>query len=257
MALIHSTAIIAKGAQLDTDVEVGPYSLIGAKVKVGRGSRIGSFCVIENDTTIGPGCKIFTGACIGTIPQDLKYNGAPSRVVLGEDNVVREYVTMNLGTAEGSTTAVGSHNLIMAYSHIAHDCSVGSHCIIANNGTLAGHVTIEDRVVVGGLVAIHQFVRIGTLAIIGGCSKVVTDIPPYSTCDGHPARFYGLNLVGLKRAGIPAEAIHELKAAYKIFFQSGLNKKHALEEIEKTLKITKEMGHLIAFISSSSRGICH
>lgn len=257
MAHIHPTAIIARGAKLDKDVEVGPYSLIGDKVKIGAGSRVGSFCVIENDTTIGPGCKIFTGACIGSIPQDLKYAGAPSRLVVGADNIIREYVTVNLGTAEGSATVVGSNNLIMAYSHIAHDCRVGDHCIIANGGTLAGHVTIEDRVVVGGLTAIHQFVRIGTLAIIGGCSKVVTDIPPYSTCDGHPARFYGLNFLGLKRAGVPAETIHELKAAYKIFFQSGLNKKHALEEMKKTLRVTKEIDHLVFFISSSSRGICH
>jgi UDP-N-acetylglucosamine acyltransferase len=257
MTSVHSTALVAKGAHLDADVEIGPYTIIGPKVKIGAGSRVGSFCVIENDTTIGPGCKIFTGACLGAVPQDLKYTGAPSRVVIGDNNVVREYVTVNLGTAEGSTTSVGDHNLIMAYSHIAHDCSVGSHCIIANNGTLAGHVTIEDRVVVGGLVAIHQFVRVGTLAIIGGCSKVVTDIPPYATCDGHPAKFYGLNLVGLKRAGMSPETIHGLKAAYRIFFQSGLNKKHALEEIEKTLTVTKEIGHVVAFISSSSRGLCH
>lgn len=257
MAQIHSTAIIAKGAQIDQDVEIGPYSMIGDKVKIGAGTKVGSFCVIENDTTIGAGCKIFTGACIGSIPQDLKYSGAPSRVVIGDNNVIREYVTVNLATTEGAATVVGSNNLIMAYSHVAHDCLIGDHCIIANAGTLAGHVTIEDRVVVGGLVAVHQFVRIGTLAIIGGCSKVVTDIPPYSTCDGHPARFYGLNLVGLKRAGVSAESIHELKAAYRIFFQSGLNKKHALEEMKKTLQMSKEIDHLISFISSSSRGLCH
>ncbi|MDD2866390.1 MAG: acyl-ACP--UDP-N-acetylglucosamine O-acyltransferase [Candidatus Omnitrophota bacterium] len=257
MAQIHSTAIIAKGAKIDQDVEIGPYSMIGDKVKIGAGTKVGSFCVIENDTTIGAGCKIFTGACIGSIPQDLKYSGAPSRVVIGDNNVIREYVTVNLATTEGAATVVGSNNLIMAYSHVAHDCLIGDHCIIANAGTLAGHVTIEDRVVVGGLVAVHQFVRIGTLAIIGGCSKVVTDIPPYSTCDGHPARFYGLNLVGLKRAGVSAESIHELKAAYRIFFQSGLNKKHALEEMKKTLQMSKEIDHLISFISSSSRGLCH
>ncbi len=257
MTHIHSTAIIAKGAMLDQDVEVGPYCTIGDKVKIGAGTKIGSFCVIENDVTIGRECKIFTGACIGGIPQDLKYAGAPSRVVIGDNNVIREYVTINLATTEEAKTVIGSHNLIMAYSHVAHDCLIGNHCIIANSGTLAGHVTIEDRVVVGGLVAIHQFVRIGTLAIIGGCSKVVTDIPPYSTCDGHPARFYGLNLVGLKRAGVPTESVHELKTAYRIFFQSGLNKKHALEEMKKILRATQETNHLISFISSSTRGICH
>lgn len=254
---IHPTAIVSKDAVLGADVEVGPYAIIGEGVKIGKSVKIGSFCVIENDTTIGAGSTIFTGAVLGAIPQDLKYSGAKSSVVIGENNIIREYVTINLSTAEGAKTVVGSDNLIMAYSHIAHDCIVGDHCIIANNGTLAGHVTLEDRVVVGGLVAVHQFVRLGTMSIVGGCSKVVTDIPPYSTCDGHPAKFYGLNLVGLKRAGVSSDVMHELKSAYKIFFHSGLNKKNALEEIKKTVASSPEMDHLIDFISSSSRGICH
>ncbi|MFA5038200.1 MAG: acyl-ACP--UDP-N-acetylglucosamine O-acyltransferase [Candidatus Omnitrophota bacterium] len=257
MKQIHRSAIVAKGARIDTDVEIGPYSIIGPKVKIGKGTKIGSHCVIENDTTIGSGCRIFTGACLGSIPQDLKYSGAASAVVIGNGNIIREYVTVNLGTEEGSQTVIGNSNLLMAYSHVAHDCHVGHHCIIANCGALAGHVTLEDRVVVGGLVAIHQFVRVGAMAIIGGCSKVVTDIPPYSTCDGHPARFYGLNLIGLKRAGIGSMTIRDLKAAYKIVFQSGLTKSHALEEIQKTIKMAPEITHLVSFISSSSRGICH
>ena len=254
---IHPTAIVSKGALLDSDVEIGPYAVIGDSVKIGRGVKIGSFCVIENDTTIGAGCKIFTGAVIGSIPQDLKYAGAKSSVIIGENNIIREYVTINLSTTEGSKTVVGSNNLIMAYSHIAHECIVGNNCIIANAGTLAGHVTLEDRVVVGGLVAVHQFVRLGELSIVGGCSKVVTDIPPYSTCDGHPAKFFGLNVVGLKRAGISIDTAHDLKNAYRIFFQAGLTKKHALEEIRKNIPSSKEIDHLIEFISNSSRGICH
>jgi UDP-N-acetylglucosamine acyltransferase len=254
---IHSTAIIAKGALLDTSVEVGPYAIIGDGVKLGKNVKVGSFCVIENDTTIGAGSKIFTGAVIGSIPQDLKYDGSKTSVVVGENNIIREYVTINLSTTQETKTTVGDNNLIMAYSHVAHDCVVGSHCIIANSGTLAGHVTLEDRVVVGGLVAIHQFVRIGTMSIIGGCSKVVTDIPPYTTCDGHPAKFFGLNLVGLRRAGVSQESIHQLKAAYKIIFQSGLNKKHALEEIEKIPLASPEIKHVITFVTSSERGLCH
>lgn len=254
---IHPTAIVSGNAQLDSDVEVGPYVVIGDGVKLGRGVKIGSFCVLENDTTIGTGSKIFTGAIIGSIPQDLKYDGAKSAVSIGENNIIREYVTINLSTSEGSKTIVGNNNLIMAYSHVAHDCVVGNNCIIANNGTLAGHVTLEDRVVVGGLVAIHQFVRVGTLSIIGGCSKVVTDIPPYSTCDGHPAKFYGLNLVGLRRAGVTSVAMQHLKAAYKIFYQSGLTKVHALEEIKKAVPQCEEVRHLIEFIASSQRGLCH
>lgn len=254
---IHPTAIVAKDAYCDTDVEIGPYALIGEGVKLGRGVRVGSFAVIENDTTIGAGTKIFTGAVIGSVPQDLKYDGARSAVVIGENNIIREYVTINLSTKEGSRTVVGNNNLIMAYSHIAHDCMVGNHCIIANSGTLAGHVTLEDNVVVGGLVAIHQFVRVGILSIIGGCSKVVTDIPPYATCDGHPAKFYGLNLVGLRRAGISSESMQFLKNAYKIFYQSGLTKAHALEEIKKNIFPCAEIKHLIEFIESSQRGLCH
>jgi len=254
---IHPTAIVSKKAHLEKGVEVGPYSVIADRVKIAKGVVIGSFCDIKSDVTIGECTRIFTGAAIGNIPQDLKYDGAKSSVAIGKNNIIREYVTINLSTAEGSCTLVGDSNLIMAYSHVAHDCVVGSNCIIANGGTLAGHVTLEDRVVIGGLVAVHQFVRLGAMSIVGGCSKVVTDIPPYSTCDGHPAKFYGLNLIGLKRAGVSKEAIRDLKAAYKIFFQSGLNKKHAIEEIKKTIPSSPEINHLVKFISTSERGICH
>ncbi|HAJ57786.1 MAG TPA: acyl-[acyl-carrier-protein]--UDP-N-acetylglucosamine O-acyltransferase [Candidatus Omnitrophica bacterium] len=254
---IHPTAIVSSAAHLDQDVEIGPYAVIGDGVKLGSGVKVASFAVIENDTTIGSGSEIFTGAVIGSIPQDLKYDGAKSSVVIGENNIIREYVTINLSTAEGSKTIVGNSNLIMAYSHVAHDCVVGNNCIIANSGTLAGHVTLEDRVVVGGLVAIHQFVRVGIMSIIGGCSKVVTDIPPYSTCDGHPARFYGLNLVGLRRGGVKPEVMQNIKAAYKIYYQSGLAKAHALEEIKKTIQPSTEINRIVDFISSSQRGLCH
>jgi len=257
MGKIHATAIVSKKANLESDVEVGAYAVIGDGVKINKGAKIGNFCVIDNDTTIGAGCKIFTGAVIGSIPQDLKYNGEPTSVVIGENNIIREYVTINLSTAVGEPTTIGNNNLIMAYSHVAHDCRVGNHCVIANGGTLAGHVAIEDRAVIGGLVAIHQFVRIGTMAIIGGCSKVVTDIPPYTMCDGHPARFYGLNTIGLKRAGVSEEVLKDLKDACKIFFHSELTKKHALEEIKKTCSSSKEVDHLIEFLSTSERGICH
>lgn len=254
---IHPTAIISKNACVEADVEIGPYAIIGDHVKIAKGVKIGSFCVIENDTTIGAGCKIFTGAAIGSIPQDLKYCGQKSFVVIGENNIIREYVTINLSTTEGEKTIIGDNNLIMAYSHIAHDCIVGSGCIIANSGTLAGHVKLEDKVVIGGLVAVHQFVRLGKMSIVGGCSKVVTDIPPFSTCDGHPAKFYGLNIIGLKRAGVSSEVMRQLRAAFKIFFQSGLNKKNAIEKIKKEIELSGEINHLVDFLSSSERGLCH
>jgi len=254
---IHPTAVVSSRAWLDDDVVVGPYTVIGDNVKIGCGTRVGNFCVIENDTTLGARCKVFTGAVIGSIPQDLKFDGSPTALVIGDNNTIREYVTINISTSLEHPTRVGHNNLIMAYSHIAHDCRLGDACILANGATLGGHVTLGDRVVVGGLTAIHQFVRMGKLCIVGGCSKVVTDLPPYATCDGHPARFYSLNLVGLKRAGVGADAIRNLKAAYKIYFQSGLGKQHALEQIRKTVPSCPEVDEALAFIMSSKRGICH
>ena len=254
---IHSTAIVSKKAKLADDIIVGPYSIIGDFVTVGAGTKIGAHCSLDGNTTIGKSCEIFTGAVIGSRPQDLKYKGEKSFLEIGDANIIREYCTFNSGTEDGASTRVGSNNLFMAYSHIAHDCTVGDNCIIANNGTLAGHVTIEDRAVVGGLVAIHQFVKIGVLSIIGGCSKVVQDIPPYSTCDGHPARVFGLNLVGLRRHKISKESIKELNHAFKILFNSGLTVKHALERIEKEVKQTCEVSHLVNFIKTSERGIAH
>ena len=194
---------------------------------------------------------------IGSRPQDLKYKEEKSLLEIGDANIIREYCTFNPGTEEGGKTSVGSNNLFMAYSHIAHDCVVGSDCIIANNGTLAGHVTIEDKAVIGGLVAVHQFVKVGTLSIVGGCSKVVQDIPPYSTCDGHPAKVYGLNLIGLRRHKIAKESIDALNHAFKILFNSGLAPKHALKQIEKEVKLTQEVTHLVNFVRNSQRGIAH
>lgn len=253
---IHPTAIVSKKACLGSDIEVGPYSFIGDNVKIGDGTKIGSFCVIEGNTTIGKNCRIFTGAVIGSIPQDLKYKGEETFLEIGDNNIIREYCTFNPGTGEGGRTIVGNHNLFMAYSHVAHDCVVGNHCVIANNGTLAGHVTIEDRAVIGGLVAIHQFVRVGKLSIIGGCSKVVQDIPPFSTCDGHPARVYGLNLVGLKRAGFDSKVINKLSHSFKIIFNSGLSIKNAISQLEQEDNLPSEVVYLINFIKNSSRGVC-
>ena len=254
---IHPTAIVSKKAKLADGIQVGPYTIIGDNVEISSGARIGAHCVIEGNTVIGKNCQLFSGAVIGSQPQDLKYKGEKSFLEIGENNIIREYCTLNLGTGEGGRTTVGDNNLIMAYSHIAHDCRVGSECIIANCGTLAGYVTIEDKAVVGGLAAIHQFVRVGQLSIIGGCSKVVQDIPPYSICDGHPARVYGLNLVGLRRGNIGKEAMAGLKHAFEVLFNSGLSVKHALERIEKEAKSCTESSYLINFIKNSERGLAH
>lgn len=251
---IESTAIVSKKAKIASDVEIGPYAIVGDNVSISEGSRIGAFCVVEGNTTIGKNCQLFTGVVIGSQPQDLKFKGEKSYLEIGDNNIIREYCTFNPGTGEGGRTIVGSSNLFMAYSHVAHDCVVGNNCVIANNGTLAGHVTIEDKAVVGGLVAIHQFVHVGTLSIIGGCSKVVQDIPPYSTCDGHPARVYGLNLIGLRRNGFSRGVISELSDAFKVIFNSGFSTKHALEELAKQ-KTGQEVSYLINFINKSERGL--
>ena len=253
---VHPTAIVSPKAQLASDVEVGAYSFIGPEVKIGPGTVIGMHCVVDNNTTIGKNCRVYTGAVVGSIPQDLKFKGEKSFLKIGDNNIIREYATLNLGTGEGGLTQIGNNNLLMAYSHIAHDCIVGNDCIIANCGTLAGHVTIEDKAVVGGLVAIHQFVKMGTLSIVGGCSKVVQDIPPFSTCDGHPTKVFGLNLVGLKRANLSEESIDGLKRAFKIMFRLGLTISHALERIQKEIPPSLEITRLVKFIQTSERGIC-
>jgi len=254
---IHPTAIISKKAKLGSGVTVGPYSIIADNVVIGAGTQVGSFCVIEGYTTLGKNCRIFTGAVVGSKPQDLKYKDEKSYLEIGDNNIIREYCTLNPGTGEGGKTIVGNDNLFMAYSHIAHDCRVGNGCVFANNGTLAGHVTVEDKAVLGGLVAIHQFVRVGKLAIIGGLSKVIQDIPPYSTCDGHPALVYGLNLIGLRRSNFSKETIAKLDKAFKIIFHSGFSPKYAIEKLEDEMSSVKEVAYLIQFIKGSQRGLTH
>lgn len=252
---IHPTAIISSKAKIDSSVSVGPFSVISDNVTIGANTKIGSHCVVEGNTTIGESCEIFTGAVVGSRPQDLKFKDEKVFLEIGNHNIIREYCTLNPGTKEGAKTIIGDNNLLMAYSHIAHDCKVGNGCVLANNSTLAGHVIIEDKVVIGGIVAIHQFVRIGMLSIIGGCSKVVQDIPPFSTCDGHPARVYGLNLVGLRRKGISNASIKQLDQAFRIIFNSGLSVKHAVEKAEKELEKNEEITYLLNFAKSSERGL--
>ena len=255
-ANLQSTAQISPRAQLAEDLEVGHYTIIGPEVKIASGVRVGDHCLITGNTTIGKNCQIFTGAVIGSIPQDLKYRGEKTEIIIGDNNVIREYVTINLGTQASGKTVIGNNNLIMAYAHIAHDCVIGNHVILANVGTLAGHIVIEDRAILGGLAAVHQFVRIGSLSIVGGCSKVIQDIPPYSMCDGHPARVHGLNRLGLQRAGVNKEAKTSLKHAFTILFNSGLSVGHALKVVEAQVPGIPEITYLVNFIKNSQRGIC-
>ncbi|MFA5388721.1 MAG: acyl-ACP--UDP-N-acetylglucosamine O-acyltransferase [Candidatus Omnitrophota bacterium] len=252
---IHPTAIVDKKAKLADDTEVGPYAIIGPNAELGKGCIIGPRATVEGHTMIGEGTRIFTGAVIGSAPQDLKYKGKNTFLKIGKNNVIREYVTMNPGTEEGAATSIGDGNLFMAYSHVAHDCVIGNNCVIANIATLAGHVTVEDRVVMGGIVGVHQFTRIGKMAIIGGYSKVVQDVPPFSTCDGNPARVYGLNLIGLRRAGVPQKTQAELKRAFRILFHSGLVLKHGIEKAAKEVEPIEEVRYLLDFLKHSERGI--
>ncbi len=254
---IHPTAIVDPQAVLGSGVSVGPYAVVEGHVTIGPRTQIGAHCVVEGHTTIGADCRIFTGAVIGSIPQDLKYHGEVTTLTLGDRNTIREYVTMNPGTTGGGgQTVLGSDCLLMAYAHVAHDCRIGDHVILANSAALAGHITIEDRAVIGGLVGIHQFVRVGRLAIVGGCSRVVQDIPPFATCVGSPATVFGLNLEGLKRAGISSEVKRQLHRAFKLLFHAQLSMRHALEQVIQGTDQSPELEHLLTFIRQSKRGIC-
>ncbi len=256
-SLIHPTAIIESGAVLDEDVGIGPFSMVGPHARIGRRTTIGAHCVVEGYTTIGEECQLFTGAVVGSIPQDLKYEGEKSELIIGDRNRIREYVTINPGTkGGGGKTAIGSDCLLMAYCHVAHDCILGSRVVIANSAALAGHIQIEDGAVVGGLVGIHQFVRVGTLAIIGGCSRVTQDVPPYSTCVGYPAKVFGLNNEGLKRASVTAESKDRLHSAFRVLFNSGLSMSHAVDKVAQELDRCPEVDHLLEFVRQSKRGVC-
>lgn len=255
---IHKTAVIRPGAKLSPGVMVGPYSIIEDSVTLGDNVRISSHCLITGQTTIGRSCKIYSGAVIGSAPQDKKFS-ADDNVFLniGENNIIREYVTVNSGTGDGGgKTVIGDNNLIMAYAHVAHDCILGNNCVMANAATLGGHVTLEDNAVIGGLSAVHQFVRLGRLSIVGGCSKVVQDVPPFSMCDGHPARVVNTNAIGLRRAGVSAETIRDLKKAFRILFRMGLSRVNALAKISNEIETCPEIEHLIFFAKTSKRGLC-
>ncbi len=253
---IHPTAIVHPKAALGAGVSIGPYAIVQEHVTIGPRTKVGAHCVLEGRTTIGADCEFFTGAVIGSIPQDLKYRGEESVLIIGDRNKVREYVTINPGTAGGGgKTVIGSDCLLMAYAHVAHDCMIGNHVLIANSAALAGHIIVEDRAVIGGLVGIHQFVRIGTLAIIGGCSRVIQDIPPYATCVGYPATVFGLNREGLKRAGVSSETKRRLHHAFRVLFHSKLSMSHAIEQVARDADHCLELQHLLTFIRQSKRGV--
>ncbi len=254
--MIHPTAVVNRSAELDSDVEIGPYTIIQEDVFIGSGTVIGPHVVIEPYVTIGPKCRIYQYCSLGAVPQALKFEGEKTYVKIGAGTTIREFVTINRGTGfGGGVTELGEENYLMAYSHVAHDCKTGRTVILANNATLAGHITIGNHVTVGGLVAIHQFVRIGDYAYIGGKSAVVKDIPPYVIAAGDRATLHGLNSVGLKRLGMPQKTLSALKKAYRIIFRIGITLNEALERVSAEVEQIPEVVEFTDFIKSSQRGI--
>lgn len=254
--MIHSTAVIHKKAKIDKSVEIGPYCIIDEHVKIKKGSKLISHVVVQGWTEIGENCTISPFATIGGPPQDITYKNEETRVIIGKNNTIREYVTINRGTEHGnSVTTVGDNNFIMAYAHIAHDCIVGNNIIMANGATLAGHVEIADFVIFGGLCAVHQFCKVGQYAFISGLTGVPNDVPPFVIAAGNRAKLYGLNVVGLERRGFSKEEISKLKKAYKLLFRSSLPLSTSLRIIQDELK-SIHIDTLIEFIKSSKRGLC-
>lgn len=253
---IHSTAVIHPGAQLGEECHIGPLCVIGDHVVLGPGCKLHSHVVIDGHTILGRENEIFPFATIGLKTQDLKWKGGVTRTQIGDRNTLREYVTIHSATGDGETTTVGSDNHILAYSHLAHNVTLGNHIIISNLGTLAGHVTVEDYAVVGGMGGVHQFCRVGKMSMIGGCSKVVQDVPPFMLVDGSPARTRTVNKVGLERRGISEEAQAAIKRAYKILFRDGLLVAKAVSRIEAELPQLPEIAHLLHFVRTSERGLC-
>lgn len=255
MTQIHPSSVIDPSAVLHDGVEVGPFCHIGPQVEVGAGTRLLGHVSIAGPTRIGHGNIFYPYCSIGQRSQDLKYTSEPTFLEIGNNNSFREFCTVNRGTLPGTKTAVGNHGNFLAYSHIAHDCTVGDHVIFSNNGTIAGHVTIEDHVIIGGLSGVHQFCRLGQHSIVGGCTKIVQDVPPYMIADGNPAEVRGINQVGLERRGFAAGDTRSLREAYRLLYRSNLNVKQACEKIASDFAGPDVISRLLAFVESSQRGI--
>ena len=253
---IHETAIVSPNAVIGKNVEIGPYAVIESDVVLGDGCKVGPHAVIYKYTTVGKDCRFFPGSAVGGEPQDLKFAGEKTSTVIGDGCTFRECCTVSRATGEGNETRIGNNVLMMAYTHVAHNCIVGNNVILANCATLAGHVVVEDRAIIGGLSGVHQFVKIGRNAMIGGASKIVQDIPPFVIADGNPATVAGLNNVGIARAGIVAAVRSNLKKAYRILYRSGLTLEKAIETMEQELEMSEEIEHLLRFLRNVERGIC-
>lgn len=261
MARIHPTAIVDPAAQLADDVEIGPYSIIGGGVRIGAGTRVAAHVVLDGETTLGERNRIFPFCSLGTEPQDKKYAGERTRLVIGDDNTIREYCLFNTGTAQGGgETRIGSNNWIMGHAHIAHDCIVGSNVIIANAVPLGGHVRVDDWAIIGGTAAVHQFVRVGAHAMVGGCTALAQDLPPYVICNGVPAHVHGLNVEGLKRRNFSTEDLAALRRAYRLIYRENLplaEARSALDALiaESDAGVAAHLRVLADFLAEAGRGI--
>lgn len=255
MSRIHPTAVIDATAHIGQSTVIGPHCVIGAGVTLGEGCRLHNNVTIAGPTTIGGGNEFYPYTSIGHRSQDLKYEGEPTFLEIGDGNTFREFVTANRGTMPGSVTRIGNNGNFLAYAHIAHDCTVGDHVIFSNNGTLAGHVTVGDHAVIGGLSGVHQFCRIGAHAIVGGCTKIVQDVPPFLIADGNPAEVRGVNTVGLERRGFTAPSLRDLRDAYRIVYRNNLNTSQALAVLREQFASSELVSYLADFIASSERGI--
>jgi UDP-N-acetylglucosamine acyltransferase len=254
---IHETAIIDPKADIGPGVEIGPYCIVRKGVRIGQNTKLIANVIVEGATEIGENCILYPFSSIGLAPQDLKYKGEHTRLVIGSNNTIREYVTIHRASVGGDeTTRVGSNNFLMAYVHIAHDCRIGNHVIMANAATLAGHVVVEDYSVIGGLVAIHQFTRIGRYTMVGGFSGIGQDIPPYMIASGARAKLFGPNAIGLKRHGFSDQTINAIKKAYKILFREKRTLKDAVKKVREEFGDSPEIRLLIEFIEKNKRGIC-
>ncbi len=254
---IHKTAIVSAKAEIDADVSIGPFCIIGDDVVIGKGTKLASNVIVEGSTEIGEECTIYPFTSLGFPPQDVRYKNEKTGLKIGKNNVIREYTTIHRASTSGSGfTEVGDLNFLMAYVHIAHDCKIGSSVIMANAATLGGHVVVEDFAFIGGLVAVHQYTRVGSYAMVGGFSGVPQDVPPYTMVSGVRAKLYGLNAIGLKRHGFSDETIDVLKKAYKMLFREKRTLKEALKKIKSDLPLTEEVRHLVEFIEQNKRGVC-
>jgi UDP-N-acetylglucosamine acyltransferase len=252
---VHPTAIVDPGADLGPGVTIGPWALVGPNVRIGAGTVVGPSALVERNTTVGRECEIHKGAVLGTNPQDLKFEGEDTELVVGDRTIIREYATLNRGTSASGRTVVGDDCLLMAYTHVAHDCVLGNHVILSNAVNMAGHVELQDWVIVGGVTPIHQFVRVGAHAFVGGASRLSQDVPPYCRVAGSPAKLYGLNSVGLERRGFSPETRALLKRAYRLVFQSSLNISQGVARARDEVEQVQAVQHFLDFIASSERGI--